>query len=105
MSRFRRSVFAKFRCGILPLQFELGRFRGQAEQERICQLCKNDIESEIHFPFECPVYDREEFLRSTDLQDVHTNVEKIQRCMSTYQKLTAKFITQIWNERQTLITN
>ena len=103
MSRFKRSIFAKFRCGILPLQLEIGRFRGQAEHERICQLCGNDVESEIHFLFECPLYNRSQFLRETDLTNVQSNVEKLQRCMSTYQKLTAKFITQIWNERQSLI--
>ena len=29
MNRFQRSTFAKFRCGILPIQIEVGRFRGQ----------------------------------------------------------------------------
>ncbi len=103
MSRYKRSIFAKFRCGILPLQLEIGRFRGQAEHERICQLCGNDVESEIHFLFECPMYDRSQFLREADLTNVQSNVEQLQRCMSTYQRLTAKFITQIWNERQSLI--
>ncbi len=103
MSRFKRSIFAKFRCGILPLQLEVGRFRGQTVEQRVCPLCKTDVESEIHFLFECPVYDRNQFLYETNLSNVQSNEEKIKRCMSVHQKLTAKFITQIWNERQTLI--
>ncbi len=103
MSRFKRSIFAKFRCGILPLQLEVGRFRGQTVQQRICQLCKNDVETEIHFLFECPLYDRSHFLQETDLINVQSNTERIKRCMNTYQKVTAKFIAQIWNERQMLI--
>ncbi len=90
-------------CGILPLQLEVGRFRGQAVQQRICQLCKNDVETEIHFLLECPLYDRNQFLRETNLIYVQDNVEKIKKCMTEFQKQTAKFITQIWNERQALI--
>ncbi len=103
MNRFKRSIFANFHCGILPLQLEVGRFRGQTVQQRICQLCKTDVESEIHFLFECPLYDRNQFLQETNLTNVQSNEEKIKRCMSTHQKQTAKFVTQIWNERQTLI--
>ena len=104
MSRFKRSIFAQFWCGILPLQLEVGRFRGQTVQQRICQLCRSEVESEIHFLFECPLYDRSHFLQETELINVQSNTERIKRCMSNYQKTTAKFIAQIWNERQTLIT-
>ena len=95
MSRFKRSIFAKFRCGILPLQLELGRFRGQAVNQRICQLCKNDVESEIHFLFECPRFDRNQFLQETDLINVQSNVEKIKKCMNVHQKITASRATTL----------
>ena len=84
-------------------KLEIGRFRGQSVQQRICQLCKNDVESEIHFLFEWPLYDRSQFLQGTDLKNVQSNSERIKKCRSNYQKLTAKFIAQIWNEQQTLI--
>ncbi len=103
LSRMKRSIFARFRCGILPLQLELGRFRGQSVAERICQLCRNDVEMEIHFLFECPFYDRNQFIREAGLSGVQNSEERIKICMVNNQKLTAKFITQIWNERQTLI--
>ncbi len=105
VGRFQRSIFARFRCGVLPLQIEVGRFRVQSVEQRICQLCKTEVESEIHFLFECPVYDRDEFLPLTTLNCVLDNVERIQLCMNNYQKLTVKFVTKLWNERQNLITN
>ncbi len=49
MTRLQRSTFAKLRCGILPIQIEVGRFRGQKECDRNCPMCKMAVESEIHF--------------------------------------------------------
>ncbi len=52
ISRSKRSVFAQYRCGILPLNIEVGRFRGQPENERLCTLCPlQSTESELHFLF------------------------------------------------------
>ena len=68
-------------------------------------FCKNAVESEIHFLLECPVYDRDEFLRLTTLNLVPDNVDRIKLCMDNYQKMTVKFVTKLWNERQNLITN
>ncbi len=105
VGRFQRSVFARLRCGVLPLQIEVGRFRGQSVEQRICQLCKNAVETEIHFLFECPVFDRDEFLRLTTLNQVPDNSEKMKICMENYQRQTVKFVVRLWNERQNLITN
>ena len=65
MSRYHRSTFAKFRCGILPLNIEVGRYRGVKVEDRICPICKNGVESEIHFLLECNVYDQGNFLHET----------------------------------------
>ena len=89
--------------GIPPLQLEVDRFRGQSVQQRICQLCRNEEESEIHFLFECQLYDRYQFLQETNLINVQSNTERIKRCMSIFKKIMAKFITQLWNEWQALI--
>ncbi len=52
-----RSFIAQIRCGVLPLRIETGRFRNLAVGDRICTFCNlNEIESEIHFCFVCPVY-------------------------------------------------
>ncbi len=76
-------------------------------EQRICQLCKNAVESEIHFLLECPLYDRDEFLRLATLNLVPDNVDQIRlcNCMDNHKKLTVKFVTKLWNERQNLIIN
>ena len=51
-----RSDFAKMRCGVAPLQIELGRYTGQAESDRLCPMCMTDVESENHVLIDCDFY-------------------------------------------------
>ena len=54
---YLRSYLAQFRAGILPLEVELGRFRGLRVEERICPMCTSgQVEDEIHFLFVCQCY-------------------------------------------------
>ena len=104
MSRFQRSTFAKFRCGILPLNLEIGRYRGIKVENRICPLCKNGVETEIHFLLECDTYDRGDFLDNNDVNsDTLTNDEKLKVLMEHHQKATSKFVCKLWNQRQAQI--
>ena len=61
LPKHKRSLIAQFRCGILPLHIETGRFKNITDpdtgkirklkaEERIRPVCKSgDIENEIHF--------------------------------------------------------
>ncbi len=101
MSRYHRSTFAKFRCGILPLNIEVGRYRGVKVEDRICPMCKAGIESEIHFLLECNVYDRGNFLYETEIDsNLLSNDEKLKILMSEHQKATSVFVCNLWNQRQ-----
>ena len=96
---------AKLRCGILPIQIEVGRFRGLRECDRICPICKLAVESELHFMFECQAYEniRDEFITDTGINPFTSSIDKIKNCMASCQRLTAKYIVKIWNERQNLL--
>ncbi len=101
MSRYHRSTFAKFRCGILPLNIEVGRYRGVKVENRICPLCKNGVESEIHFLLECNAYNRGNFLRETETDsNLLTNDDRLKILMSKHQKATSIFVCDLWNQRQ-----
>ena len=57
LSKSERSHLAQFRCGILPLRLETGRFVGLSVEERICNLCNiNETEDELHFLLRCTCY-------------------------------------------------
>ena len=38
------------------MQLELGRYVGQPEEERLCPLCHNAVEAEIHVLLDCAHY-------------------------------------------------
>ena len=57
VSRKARSLISQIRLGILPLEIEVGRFRGVSPEDRLCQNCNMGVvESEVHFICECPLY-------------------------------------------------
>ena len=56
LTKYQRSVFSQFRCGILPLEIETGRFRNIELQNRLCEICKTEVEDEIHFLLTCTAY-------------------------------------------------
>ena len=50
LQRKERSVLAQFRCGVLPLRIESGRFVAEKPDERLFRLCnENTPEDETHF--------------------------------------------------------
>ena len=55
----KRRVIAQLRCGCLPLEVELGRYRSPKTpfSERTCQLCQNGVGDEVHFIIACPLLD------------------------------------------------
>ena len=57
MRKSLRSMIAQLRCGILPLRIETGRFTHTELEDRLCLFCdRNDIETEKHSLFDCPLY-------------------------------------------------
>ncbi len=60
MSKGLRSALAQFRCGVLPLNIETGRYVSTPVFDRVCELCmSHEIEDETHFLIECPFYEEE----------------------------------------------
>lgn len=51
-----RAAYAKFRFGVAPLKLETGRFENLAENHRLCPICRNNVENEIHVLFHCSAY-------------------------------------------------
>ena len=52
-NRSMRSIVGQLRVGTLKLRIESGRFVGEAREERLCPLCKQEPETEVHFLFDC----------------------------------------------------
>jgi hypothetical protein len=51
-----KTALAKFRCGAAPIRLEIGRYERLAFNDRICPLCKTEVENEVHVLLKCPQY-------------------------------------------------
>jgi len=57
LTRSQRSLCAQLRAGVLPLQIEVGRYKGVLEEDRLCGLCDlMVVEDEWHFLFFCAFF-------------------------------------------------
>ena len=56
LNRVQRSYVAQIRMGVLPLNIETGRYRNIPIENRLCDICKSDVETETHFILYCNSY-------------------------------------------------
>ena len=54
----QRKLLTKFRINAHNLNIEKGRYIGTKVEDHICNLCKNNIEDEIHFLITCPLLEK-----------------------------------------------
>ena len=117
----KRSLFAQFRCGILPLAIETGRFRNKLDlgtkkfrktkiEERLCTICNNGcVEDECQFLFYCNTYDIESKLLFD--QCSHTNLDlfnnsnqhKLTNLMNVNWHKCIEYIMKAWNTRKDVL--
>ena len=100
ISAYQRSVFSQFRCGILPLEIEVGRYRDAPLNERTCQVCGQAVEDEIHFLLFCNAYadPRKELVaKALDFDESFTSCDEIEQfvfLVSNLQKSMIKYLTK-----------
>lgn len=51
-----RNTLIQFRCGLLKIEQNEGRWQGINPSQRLCPLCKSAIENEFHFILICPLF-------------------------------------------------
>ena len=109
LTRGERSVMAQFRCGVLPLRVETGRFVGEQVNDRICKLCNQGcVEDETHFLLNCQCYKN---LREYELGGFLNNVEfsyksdddKLSILLNDFVRRTAKFLLRAFLYRRSIL--
>ncbi len=107
------SVFAKLRCGILPLHIETARYTNTALENRLCEFCgkKKIIEDEKHFICSSSYYnDLRNSLYSKinytepEFQSMTVN-DKFVYMLQNKQYLVAKFCHQAFSKRRQKLYN
>ena len=78
-----RSMLAKFRMGVLPINIEVGRYRNISVDQRFCYNCVTEIEDEIHFLLVCPVYENERvvLLSTTQNDSSFNNLNRFEKIL------------------------
>ena len=110
LSKFQRSLLAQLRAGVLPLHVETGRFSNTALELRTCHLCNSgDIETELHFLFDCYMYNNERQdlyskITNTDITNL-TNVEKLLYLFNHQLFIFASYVENIFVKRRTALYN
>ena len=109
ISKHERSILCQFRCGILPLRIETGRYTNEPPDNRLCRFCPMlTTEDEIHFAFYCDLYDD---IRRNMFSDIIVNhdfvdtsdYEKLKYLMTEYPRKFAKFLTKAYLCRRTIM--
>ncbi len=107
-SRKQRSLLAQLRLGILPLHIETGRYRNKTVEERICELCRNQVENEIHFVCECPHYNDiraqmyDQIIANVEFQSF-SNEDKFIYLMKFEWKHLARYLELAWDKRKQIM--
>ena len=109
LKKNERSILCQFRCGILPIIIETGRYIGETPEQRLCRFCNTQsVEDEKHFLLHCGLYNN---IREIVFQDIlHTDIfinfssdEKLIYLLQTYPRKTAKYLVKAYLKRRNVI--
>ena len=100
------------------MAIETGRFRNKKDEltgefrklhvnERICQLCNDGMEDELHFTLKCPVYNipRLLLLNKCHIDNILQDIEKYKILMTDYWKDMVDYVYDAWQIRKRRLFN
>ena len=112
LKRGQRSVLAKIRLGVFPINLELGRYSGIPREERWCAICtRQEIENEFHVFFQCPNYDSQRevlFCQATNILNIFNDLNDLEKFAflvsnESIVRKTATFFNNILQIRQSVL--
>ena len=108
--RYERSLLSQLRYGILQLELETGRYKGNERAQRLCRICNNgSVEDQYHFILNCPAYNirRGIFIEKVKERiDNWDNLDETNKFICLFNKqprLLGKFVRDIFLYRKSLI--
>lgn len=102
-----RSLSTQLKCGVLPIRLEVGRYRRELVDERICEVCGKGIEDERHFLLQCEAYtpERERFLKNLNGSNPRVASSLSLRELFAHPFILGKYINNIWDKRVILLAS
>ncbi|XP_067668393.1 uncharacterized protein [Haliotis asinina] len=100
-----RNILTKFRCGLLRLKYNEGRWLNVEVAERSCPLCNLGVEDEYHFIFICTEYNALRLKYLPCIYQKQPNYYKFKSLLSTNNETTlrnlCKYIYHAYKSRTT----
>ena len=98
----------RLRSGVLKLILETGRYQNIERSNHICEVCNNDVETELYFLFECEKYEkiRTALYHKLPLLLIESSLAKRFQilCDTPYTPYTcAYYVEQLWTKRNSLL--
>ena len=105
LNKYNRSLLCQLRCGVLNLEIETARYSGTPRENQICKLCQVDVESELHFLFDCVKLNSCRTTLYHDCNEALTYSPPISRLqfLMTKPYFLGKFISELWQTRNLLL--
>ena len=110
LNRSDRSLIAKFRCGILQLHVETGRFYQTKLEDRTCKVCNDgSLEDELHFLCLCQKYSEDRRKMYNQAKNRVINFEnldtesKFKALMTNCSRIVANFLKKAWETRKRVL--
>lgn len=88
--KYQRSLISRLRNGSLHLRIETGRFQREKREDRICELCKSEVEDTKHFLYSCTALQE---IRERHGVDIGSEI-------LDHPHLFGKFLSDLWSVRQ-----
>ena len=100
-----RRLGAELRAGCCKLEVEMGRWRGNKRDDRICKLCGEGIEDEKHFLTICTKLDLHRvWMREEENLENLNEDEKSDMILKSLEMLKiARFVLNMWKSRKELL--
>ena len=103
-----RTAITRFRMSSHNLHIEEGRFTSTSREDRICSLCRKDVEDETHFLIKCPVYEdlkhhltEHNYILTSNMLSNQDKAVKLMTCRDL--KPIAKYVYEAFEERKIMI--
>ena len=111
LTKQERSFLTQFRCGVLPLRIETGRYVGEPPEQRLCLFCNLlHTEDEKHFLLHCTFYtDIRADIFNEQLSNDHFNTmndnDKFKYLVINIPRKVAKYIVKAYMIRRNKLYN
>ena len=101
LPRWKCTLISRLRCGVLSLKIEQGRFCKLPLEHRICDLCRNAVETEFHFLFECVNLSNIRKLYELKIPELIGNLPHHEKLtiLGNMPYVFANYVAELWIER------